>query len=712
MTPALEHIILKALEKDPEMRYQSAAELRSDLKRVRRDADSGRSKAVAAAASAAATRAPGSGSSAIAARTGPGGSAGILAIRQRPRTAFAVTLAALALVVAGYVFLTDRAPAFSDRDEILIADFTNTTGETAFDGTLRQALAVNLEQSPYLNVVSQDRINETLRFMGRQPGERVTDTMAREIAHRLGIKAVLTGNIAKIGSRFVLTLTAINASTGETLASAQREAATRDDVLKAVGDGGSDVRKRLGESLASIERFAAPIEQATTSSLDALKAFTQGNELRAQGRELEALPFYERAAQIDPNFAMAYARQSVIQSNTFDFASGARAARTAYDLRDRVSERERLYITARYLTMTGDIEGSRRTYEMWRETYPRDTAPRNNLAILYGDIGDFERSVDTARETVELDSSLPFAHANLCFGYVSLGRLPEARAVAEKAVERFPQYSGIRHCRIIVAHLEGDQTGMDEQLRVGLKSPQAPYYLALQQTIRLARGQAAAARAGIRELETQGRGRKREGALSEVLAGFSVDLSLLGIHDDAVRYARESIELAHSPNDAPWAAPLALYAAGRVADGRPIEAMLDRVFAANQGYRRSWQPRLRARRALAEGNPGAAVAAIPEDAGAERASPMMSLIRGQALLAAGRAADAAAAFRRSYDARLRTEPSPHGAVSMIWLARALAKGGDSAAARTAYQDAFGIWKDADTDLPLLVEARKEYAALR
>jgi tetratricopeptide (TPR) repeat protein len=249
-------------------------------------------------------------------------------------------------------------------------------------------------------------------------------------------------------------------------------------------------------------------------------------------------------------------------------------------------------------------------------------------------------------------------------------------------------------------------------MHAGMKTGPAPYFVSLQQTFHLARGQAKAAREGIRTFDGEMRRLGRAGTLSEVLSGYSTDFALLGLRDDAAAYAKQSVELLGvGADDAPWPAAVVLYSAGRIAEARPVEALLDRVFASDQMYVRKWQPMTRARRALAEGNASAAVAAIPEDKGAERATPLMALVRGEALLAAGRAGEAADAFRRVYDSRFRTAPSPLGPVSKIWLARALAKAGDTAGARAAYQDAFGLWKDADADLPLLVEARKEYAAL-
>ena len=711
LSAGIEQIIKRAIEKDRDLRYQTAADMRSDLKRLRRDTGGERSHAYPATGTtpiggtAAAASAP-----AAAASTSRSGIT--TAIKSRP-AATAAALVLLALVAAGVLTYQRRTPAFTERDEILLTNFVNTTGETAFDGTLRQALAVDLEQSPFINIVSQDRIRETLRFMGRAPDEPLTEQVAREICARRGIKALLVGSIASLGSKFIVTLRAINAATGETLASTQQQADTREGVLRALGTAAAEIRTRLGESLGSLERFDAPIEQATTASLDALKAYSQGNERRALAREQEAIPFYERAVQLDPNFAMAYARMSVVRFNHGDFPRAAADAARAYELRERVSERERLYITARHLTMTGDRQALQKLYHLWKDTYPRDTTPRNNLASMFIYQGDYDGAIREALDANRLDSGMPFPYVNLCWAYIAMNRLAESKAIAARAIELHPAYAEARACTFRAAYLEGDH---DAMRRIEAESKKAGAGAA--DAVRLVRLRAAGATGRLRsqaaELQTveqDARRAGREASFAENLAGLALDVVAVGDHATAERYADRTVALTGQAN-VPWPVPAIYYLAGRSAKASPIHALLAKRFSGDGDFRSSWGPIIGTAAALARGDHAAAADAIRAAQAFERSRPGVALLRGRALFGAGRMEEAAAAFQFTLDNRFVVEPSTVATAARIWLARARAKLGDPAAARRHYQDAFAAWKDADPDIPLLVEARKEYAALQ
>src|SRR5882724_2313648 len=361
--PELEHIMNKALEKDRNLRYQIASEMRADLQRLKRDTDTGRAVAASSGTVAAAqdsafspvSQQPVSGPSAAAK---PSSSASVKAAEvtvRQPKKLWKIAIPIAVILVAASVFLyLRRAQKLSEKDSILVTDFTNTTGDAVFEGTLRKALTVGLEQSPFLNVVPDQKIQDTLKFMGRGPEDHISTTIGREICQRDGIRAMLTGSIASLGSQYVVTLDAINASTGASLGQEQAQASSKEQILNALGKATSSIRQRLGESLASIEKFDKPLEQATTSSLEALKAFTEGDALHsAQGEDLASIPFYQRAILLDPNFALAYGRLVPVYGNLNQLELAERYSKQAMDRRERASERERLYIEAHYYYSTG-----------------------------------------------------------------------------------------------------------------------------------------------------------------------------------------------------------------------------------------------------------------------------------------------------------------------------------------------------------------------
>jgi len=463
----LERIISKALEKDRNLRYQHAGDLRADLQRLKRDTDSGRAAvqsmesvpiaspevtAVPATTGVAETR---GGSSSAQGPAAQPVSAAVPSRRLGKIVAFAAVVV-VTLVAGGLYLRFNRAQALTGKDSVLVADFVNTTGDAVFDGTLKKALAVDLQQSPYLSVFSDEKARHTLTLMGKSPDERITTEIGRDICQRNGAKALLVGSIASLGSQYVITLDAINAATGDTLAEVQGRADSKEQVLKTLDQTTTELREKLGESLASIQKFDKPLEEATTSSLEALKTYTLGDAKHSAGDDLASIPLYKRAVEVDPNFAISYARLGTVYGNfgQVDAAEGYR--KKAFELKDRATERERLYITAHYYADSGQLEKGIAAYELFKQTYPREVTPYVNLGVTFAQLGEFDKSLENTKEAMRVDPDEIRGYGQTATDYMGLNRLDEAKAVAKAGLQRNPGFTSLHEALAIIALAQGD----------------------------------------------------------------------------------------------------------------------------------------------------------------------------------------------------------------------------------------------------------------
>jgi len=717
--PKLEDVINKALEKDKKLRYQSAAEMRTDLQRLKRDTDTGRTAVVDDEAEAVArttsSRQPSSSKQkAVSSRAVPAVG------EQRPGVRWKVLVPAAVVVVAALVagvlyFRSRPAAPLTVKDTIVLADFVNSTGDPVFDDALKQALAVQLGQSPFLNILSDRKVGETLRLMGRPSNDRITRDVAGELCVRTGSKAILLGSISNLGGQYVVGIDAVGCSSGDTLAKEQEEAATKQEVLKALSKAAASLRGKLGESLSSIQKFDVPIE-ATTTSLEALKAFSMGITTGRTKGDAAAIPFMKRALELDPNFAAAYAGLGVEYSNLGQASLSAENIKKAYALRDRVSEHEKYRIADLYYgIVTGELEQDIQVCELWANSYPQDLTPPGNLGVIYSELGQHEKAVTKTQEALRLEPNAVVDYVNLAQNYLALNRLDDARKAIAQAQQRKLDGDTLHWAIYQLAFLKGDAAEMERQVAWAAGKPgDEDLLLSFQSDTEAYYGRLVKARDfSRRAVDSAQRNDSKESA-----ALWQVNAALREAEFGNTAAAKQGVgaALALAPGrDVKLFGALTLARIGETTGAKAIVEELEKNYPSDTMLKVYWLPTFKAAMELNTGNSTQAVmfleAAAPYELGMP---PQLQLgtmypvyIRGQAQLVAHNGAAAAIEFQKFLDHRGVALNFPLGALAHLGLARAYALQGDTAKARAAYQDFLTLWKDADPDIPSLIAAKAE-----